>query len=197
MPGDTIIYPSLRSHGYACVTLDANEVWVCGDNFLESNDSKYYGPLRLELLQGKVVAKISWSSFVKVIHLLLSFKEITKKVSEEMDHEDEGEGVEDHLGDAEEGEEDLQFDDPFNEEYFDELEEALLVNPLTCFNMSRANNLSHAEWLFLRIVLTDDESTLAIPPEKREELIEMVDHALSFLGFDEEGENDDEPSDQS
>lgn len=182
LPGDTIVYPNLSSRGYACVTLDSDEVWLGGDNFLGSKDSKNYGPLPLERLQGKVVANLKLPPFKSILRRIIDLGLMfpSKTADEEQEEKNERVDVVE-----EDDEDDLESDEEFSEECLDELADLLLVDPLTCFNISHVSRQSPAEWLFLRKVLADRESTRAIPRRKRAMLRITVDQALCYLGYDD------------
>ncbi len=53
---------SCKSTGCALLTFSRRKVpaghcWVVGDNLPDSRDSRYFGPLPLALIKGKVIAK--------------------------------------------------------------------------------------------------------------------------------------------
>lgn len=49
---------SAKTLGNFDITLKSNEVFVCGDNRSNSEDSRYFGPIRLDKILGKLVFRI-------------------------------------------------------------------------------------------------------------------------------------------
>eukprot|EP00744_Colponema_vietnamica_P021974 GILI01031510.1.p1 GENE.GILI01031510.1~~GILI01031510.1.p1 ORF type:complete len:208 (-),score=4.41 GILI01031510.1:41-664(-) len=61
MEGDAIYVPPLPDNPDCCgqwVTVPKGYVWLEGDNSLQSNDSRYYGPVPLALVTGRVVCRV-------------------------------------------------------------------------------------------------------------------------------------------
>lgn len=180
LPGDTIIYPSLDSHGYECITLDDDEVWLDGDNFIGSHDSKYIGPVSAKSLQGKVIHKFSLSPFfTNLLMRKIEFGLLFARSTKEEERREEGDE-----------ELDAELDTEFDDKFFDELTDIMLINPLKCFNITRVAKLTPFEWYFLKMVLTDDDSTRGLSSDEREEVTDMVDYALSFFISDVTDEDD-------
>mgnify|MGYP000306348216 CR=1 FL=1 len=55
--GDIVVYRNKAGHPII-VKVPEEHVWLLGDNPSNSNDSRYYGPVPVSLLQGRVFAKI-------------------------------------------------------------------------------------------------------------------------------------------
>ncbi|KNE56681.1 hypothetical protein AMAG_02464 [Allomyces macrogynus ATCC 38327] len=59
MPGDVIcVDPSLDATSREYLKVPRGHVWLSGDNFSNSTDSRNYGPVPLALVKGKVLARI-------------------------------------------------------------------------------------------------------------------------------------------
>ncbi|KAJ3023967.1 hypothetical protein HKX48_008581 [Thoreauomyces humboldtii] len=57
LPGDTVcVDPTLPKRRY--VTIPKGHMWIQGDNYSNSTDSRKYGPVSMGLLRGKVLCKI-------------------------------------------------------------------------------------------------------------------------------------------
>lgn len=57
MAGDVVFYRN-KAGTPIIVKVPEEHVWLLGDNPSNSNDSRYYGPVPVSLLQGRVFAKI-------------------------------------------------------------------------------------------------------------------------------------------
>lgn len=55
LPGDQVL---LRNKGGRLETVPNGHVWLEGDNSMQSNDSRHYGPIPLALLKGRAIARI-------------------------------------------------------------------------------------------------------------------------------------------
>lgn len=57
MAGDTVcVDPTVDPYGY--VKVPPGHVWLQGDNYASSTDSRIYGPIPLGLLRGRVLARL-------------------------------------------------------------------------------------------------------------------------------------------
>ncbi|CAF9908054.1 hypothetical protein IMSHALPRED_006568 [Imshaugia aleurites] len=62
MPGDFVVKDGGEGRGKMMIQVPDGHCWVLGDNIPESRDSRFYGPIPLALIKGKVVARVSpWS----------------------------------------------------------------------------------------------------------------------------------------
>jgi inner membrane protease subunit 1 len=64
LPGDTICVDPTES-AIKHVEVPRGHVWLQGDNYNNSRDSRLYGPVPMGLLRARVVARASESSFEK------------------------------------------------------------------------------------------------------------------------------------
>ncbi|TPX58759.1 hypothetical protein SpCBS45565_g07921 [Spizellomyces sp. 'palustris'] len=61
LPGDYVcVDPTLLERRY--ITVPPGHIWLQGDNYTNSTDSRKYGPVSLGLLRGRVLCKI-WPKF--------------------------------------------------------------------------------------------------------------------------------------
>ncbi|ORY97253.1 peptidase S24/S26A/S26B/S26C [Syncephalastrum racemosum] len=57
MPGDHVcVDPTAAERKY--IDVPAGHIWVCGDNLSNSTDSRFYGPVAMGLIRGRVFARI-------------------------------------------------------------------------------------------------------------------------------------------
>ncbi|KAF3908480.1 hypothetical protein ABW21_db0204313 [Orbilia brochopaga] len=63
MPGDYVVVDPIAAglgEETMMVRVPEGHCWVTGDNLQHSIDSRFYGPLPLALVMGKVIAQVSW-----------------------------------------------------------------------------------------------------------------------------------------
>ena len=58
LPGDNLLIDPTQSSTER-ITVPKGHVWMQGDNYAASNDSRYYGPVPIGLLRGKILFKFS------------------------------------------------------------------------------------------------------------------------------------------
>ena len=68
LPGDVVcVDPTGRmAPSTEHVVIPRGHVWLSGDNAEMSRDSRLYGPVSMALVRGKLVARVSWQSYVVV-----------------------------------------------------------------------------------------------------------------------------------
>lgn len=66
LPGDVVcVDPTGRmAPSTEHVVIPRGHVWLSGDNAEMSRDSRLYGPVSMALVRGKLVARVSWQSYV-------------------------------------------------------------------------------------------------------------------------------------
>jgi len=64
LPGDTVcVDPTKPVPEHIVVPKD--HVWLMGDNYTNSRDSRVYGPVPMGLIRGRIVAKV-WPTFTRL-----------------------------------------------------------------------------------------------------------------------------------
>jgi signal peptidase I len=65
MPGDQIEAPALNPwESHRTEIVPAGHVWLQGDNLAQSTDSRYYGAVSMNLIKGRVFAKVPFMLFL-------------------------------------------------------------------------------------------------------------------------------------